>query len=81
MICRFVVEQEGNDRLVTMHTSIARGDVWCKNYSFAALPQSARPVTKEEEEENDDEKIGKLRVRKNCSSGNAKIPISLKGIA
>ena len=35
----------------------------------------------EEEEEDDDEKIGKLRVRKKCSSGNAKIPISLKGIA
>ena len=33
----------------------------------------------EEEEEDDDEKIGKSRVRKNCSSGNAKIPISLKG--
>ena len=32
----------------------------------------------EEEEENDDEKS---RVRKNCPSGNAKIPISLKGIA
>ena len=32
-------------------------------------------------EEDDDEKIGKSRVRKNCSSGNAKIPISLKGIA
>ena len=36
---------------------------------------------KEEEEEDDDEKIGKSRVRKNCSSRNAKIPISLKGIA
>ena len=35
----------------------------------------------EEEDEDDDEKIGKLRVRKNCSSGNAKIPISIKGIA
>ena len=35
----------------------------------------------EEEEDDDDEKIGKLRVIKNCSSGNAKIPISLKGIA
>ena len=35
----------------------------------------------EEEEENDDEKIGKSRVRTNCSRGNAKIPISLKGIA
>ena len=36
---------------------------------------------KKEEEEEDDEKIGKSRVRKNCSSRNAKIPISLKGIA
>ena len=35
----------------------------------------------EEEEEVDDEKIGKSRVRKNCSSRNAKIPISLNGIA
>ena len=34
----------------------------------------------DEEEEDDDEKIGKLRVRKNFSSGNAKIPISLKNI-
>ena len=32
----------------------------------------------EEEEEDDDEKS---RVRKNRSSGNAKIPISQKGIA
>ena len=70
-----------------MHTSIARGDVWCKNQSFSALPQSAMPVTKEEEEdeeeeeEDDDEKIGKSGVRKNCSSGDAKIPISQKGIA
>ena len=67
-----------------MHTSIARGDVWCKNQSFLALLQSARPVTEEEEdeeEEDDDEKIGKSRVRKNCSSGDAKIPISQEGIA
>ena len=68
-----------------MHTSIARGDVWCKNQSLSTLSQSARPVTEEEdeeeEEEDDDEKIGKSRVRKNCSSENAKIPISLKGIA
>ena len=35
----------------------------------------------EEEEEDDDEKIGKSRVRKHCSSGNAKILISQKGIA
>ena len=36
---------------------------------------------KKKEEEDDDEKFGKLRVRKNFSSGNAKIPISLKGSA
>ena len=36
---------------------------------------------KKKKEENDDEKIGKSRVRKNCFSGNAKISISLKGIA
>ena len=35
----------------------------------------------DEEEEDDDEKVGKSRVRKNCSSPNAKIPISLKGTA
>ena len=34
-----------------------------------------------EEEGDDDEKIGKSHVRKNCSSGNAKIPINPKGIA
>ena len=34
-----------------------------------------------EEDDDDDEKIGKSRVRKNCSSGNTKIPISLKAIA
>ena len=40
-------------------------------------------MTEEEEkdEKDDDEKIGKSRVRKVCSSGNAKIPISLKGVA
>ena len=38
-----------------MHTSIARGDVWCKNWSFSALPQSARPVTEEEEDEEEEE--------------------------
>ena len=40
-------------------------------------------MTKEEEEdeEDDDKKIGKSRVRKNYPSGNAKILISLKGIA
>ena len=35
----------------------------------------------EEEEEEDDDDDEKMRVRKNCSSRNAKIPISLKGIA
>ena len=35
----------------------------------------------EEEKDDDDEKIGKSCMRKNCSSGNVKIPISLKGIA
>ena len=34
-----------------------------------------------EEEKDDDKKIGKSRVRKNCSSGNAKILISQKRIA
>ena len=38
-------------------------------------------MTEEEEDEEDDEKIRKSLVRKNCSNGNAKIPISLKGIA
>ena len=40
---------------MTIHTSIARGDVWYKNQSFSALPRSARPVTEEEEEEEDEE--------------------------
>ena len=35
----------------------------------------------EEEEKDDDEKNRKIACEKNCSSGNAKIPISLKGIA
>ena len=35
----------------------------------------------DEEDDDDDEKIGKSRVTKNCSSGNAKIAISLIGIA
>ena len=38
-------------------------------------------MKKKKEEEDDDAKIGKSRVRTNCSSGNAKIPISQKGIA
>ena len=29
--CCRVIEQKRNNHLVTMHTSIARGDVWCKN--------------------------------------------------
>ena len=56
VICRFVVEQERNDCLVTIHTSIARGDVWCKKQSFLGLPQTARSVI-DEEEEDDDEKF------------------------
>ena len=58
-------------------------------FGLKIIPQRARPVTEEKEEEDeeeedeeeDDEKLGKLRVRKNCSSENAKISISLKGIA
>ena len=73
--CLCVVEQERNDRLVTMHTSIARGDVWCKKQSFPGLPQTARFVT-EEEEEDDDEKIGNSHVRRICSIRNAKLHIS-----
>ena len=53
-----IVEQKEIDRLVTMHTSIARGDVWCKYQISPALPQGARLLT-EEEEEDDDEKIQK----------------------
>ena len=45
------------------------------------MTEEEKEEDKEEEEEDDDEKIGKSRVRKNYSSGNAKIPISLKGIA
>ena len=43
-----------------MHTSIARGDVWCKNPSFPALPQSARSVSEEEGKEDDDKKGQKV---------------------
>ena len=46
-----------------MHTSIARGNVLCKNQTCPTLPLSARSVTEEEEEE-DDEKFGN-RVRQN----------------
>ena len=38
-------------------------------------------MKKKKEKEDDDEKIGKSCVRKNCSSRNTKIPINLKGIA
>ena len=51
-----------------MHTSIARGNVLCKNQTCPTLPLSARSVTEEEEdeeeEEDDDEKFGN-RVRQN----------------
>ena len=67
------------DRLVTVHTSIARGDVWCK---YQISPAGARSFTEEEEEEeDDDEKIQKSRMRKSFSSGNTKASTSLKGIA
>ena len=56
MIYLGIVEQEKINRLVTMHTSIARGDVWCKYQISPALPQGPRSLTEEEEEE-DDEKI------------------------
>ena len=41
LIRRFNVEQERNDRLVTMHTSIARGDFGAKSSPF---PGFLRPV-------------------------------------
>ena len=69
---------------MTVHTSIDRGDVWCKYQISPALPQGARSFTEEEEEEeedDDDEKIQKSRMRKNCSSGSTKASTSLKGIA
>ena len=71
---------------MTVHTSIARGDVWCKYQIPPAVPQGARSLTEEEEEEeeeedDDDEKIQKSRMRKICSSGNTKASTSLKGIA
>ena len=81
-----IVEQENIDRLVTVHTSIARGDVWCKYQLSPALPRGARSLTEEEEEEeeeeeDDDERIQKSRMRKIYSSGNTKASTSLKGIA
>ena len=61
-----------------MHTSIACGNILCKNQTCPALPQSARSVTEEEdEEEDDDEKIGNLRATKFCSCGETKVSISL----
>ena len=69
---------------MTVHTSIARGDVWCKYQISPALPQGARSFTEEEEEEeeeDDDERVQKSRMRKICSSGNMKASTSLKGIA
>ena len=79
MIYLGIVEQEKINRLVTMHTSIARGDVWCKYQICPALPQDARSLT--EEEEDDDEKIQKSSMEKNCSSLNTKVSTSLEGIA
>ena len=66
-----------------MHTSIARGDVWCKFQISPALPQGARSLTEEEEEEedDDDERFQKLRMRKIYSSVNTKVSTSLEGIA
>ena len=70
-----------------MHTSIARGNVLCKNQNCLVLPQSARSVTEEEEDEeeeeeeeeedDDDEKVGNLRATKCCSPGETKVRISL----
>ena len=69
---------------MTVHTSIARGNVWGKYQISPALPQGARSLTEEEEEEeeeDDDERIQKSRMRKICSSGDKKASTSLKGIA
>ena len=67
---------------MTVHTSIARGDVWCKYQLSPALPRGARSLTEEEEEEEeeDDERIQKSRMRKICSSGNTKASTSLKAL-
>ena len=80
MIYLGIVEQEKINRLVTIHTSIAGEDVWCKYQICPALPQGARSLT-EEEEEDDDEQIQKSRMRKICSSVNMKVSTSLEGIA
>ena len=79
MIYLGIVEPENIDRLVTMHTSIARGDVWCKYQIFPALPQGARSLT--EEEEDDDDKKSKNCVWEVCSSGDTKGFTSLESIA
>ena len=47
-----ILEQEHIDRLVTMHTSIASGDVWCKYQISPALSQGARSLTEEKEEKS-----------------------------
>ena len=62
MIYLNIVEQEKSNHLVMMHTSIARGDVWCKYHICLALPQGARSFTEEEEEEEDMTKGSKNRV-------------------
>ena len=66
MICRWVVEQERNDCWVTVHTSIARGDVWCKKQSFPGLPQTSRCVTEEEEDKKKREKKMMKKKSENC---------------
>ena len=81
MIYRGIVEQEEIDRLVTIHTSIARGGVWCKYQISPAILQGARSLTEvEEEEEDDDKKIayekkllqrkheGVYKLRRHCLS-------------
>ena len=78
MIYLGIIEQERINRLVTMPTSIARGDVWCKYQISAALPQSARSLT---EEEDEDERIQKSLMRKICSSVNTKVSTNLECIA
>ena len=70
-----------NDRLVTVHTSIARGEVWCKKQSFPGLPQTATSVTEEEENEDDNEKNPKSRMKNICSSRDTKVHKSLESIA
>ena len=86
MIYLEIIEQEKINRLVTMHTSIAHGDVWCKYEISPAPPQGARSLTEEKEEEeekddDDDQKIQKLRMRNICSSVNMKVSTTLEGTA